>query len=230
MMFLIRFWRSLTKKDSVESAKYEGEKKFLLVLQFFYVFLRIRIQIFPDQIQILAGLDPDSKKKSDPDPKKPLIQNTAFNIKLFSNSLTVWTIGYRPFMILYDVISYLKIFDLSSYQVSHLSRPVRAQNKNVCIFWVASRPSVYIVHVVPVWGLSVAMFTRTFNTPPPPPIVLCDVVCECTRQETSLVRAGYLPPSPHLSSSYAVQPSEREVVCATERLYKQGLILIRFDT
>ena len=36
MIFLIRFWRSLTKKDSVESAKYEG-KKFLLVLQFFDV-------------------------------------------------------------------------------------------------------------------------------------------------------------------------------------------------
>ena len=68
MMFLIRFWRSLTKKDSVESAKYEGKKNFYLYFSFFYVFLRIRIQIFPDQIQILAGLDPDSKKKSDPDP------------------------------------------------------------------------------------------------------------------------------------------------------------------
>ena len=32
MMFLIRFWSNLTKKDSVESAKYEKYKKIMLVL------------------------------------------------------------------------------------------------------------------------------------------------------------------------------------------------------
>ena len=37
-MFLIRFWRSLTKKDSVESAKCKEEKNSVVVLRFLDVF------------------------------------------------------------------------------------------------------------------------------------------------------------------------------------------------
>ena len=94
----------------------------------------------------------------------------------------------------------IQIFEIHVFL--HFSGSHNAINKyfldlDACLHFLGPRrPSVYIVHVVPVWGLSVAMFTRTFNTPPPPPIVLCDVVCECTRQETGSVRAGYPPPLP----------------------------------
>ena len=53
MMFLIQFWRNLTKKDSVESAKYEI-KKCILVLTVLGRFLWIRIRIFPDRIRIFG--------------------------------------------------------------------------------------------------------------------------------------------------------------------------------
>ena len=74
MIFLIRFWRSLTKKDSVESAKYEF-KNFLLVLQFLDVFFH-GSGFFRIGCGFLADQDPDSGKKSliqirkkNPDPK-----------------------------------------------------------------------------------------------------------------------------------------------------------------
>ena len=60
-MFLIRFWRNLTKKDSVESAKYE------------LIFLLLVLTVFG---RFLHGsgfsgflADPDSWNKFDPDPK-----------------------------------------------------------------------------------------------------------------------------------------------------------------
>ena len=49
---LIRFWRNLTKKDSVESAKYHYDKQFFFICTRIYIFLaffpwiRIRIGIF----------------------------------------------------------------------------------------------------------------------------------------------------------------------------------------
>ena len=52
MMFL-RFWRSLTKKDSVESAKYKN-KKFLLELLFLDVFFMNPEPDFPDRIRIFG--------------------------------------------------------------------------------------------------------------------------------------------------------------------------------
>ena len=52
MMFLIRFWRKVTKKDSVESAKY-----FLLVLASYS--FRTFFSMDPD----FLGSDPDSGKK-----------------------------------------------------------------------------------------------------------------------------------------------------------------------
>ena len=55
---LIKFWRSLTKKGSVESVKYEIQICVLLVLQFLDFFSRIRIQIRTKE------------KKSDSDPEK----------------------------------------------------------------------------------------------------------------------------------------------------------------
>ena len=64
MMFLIRFWRSLTKKDSVERAEYEI--KILVVLQFFDVFFHR---------SGFSGSDPDflpiriRTQKKNPDPK-----------------------------------------------------------------------------------------------------------------------------------------------------------------
>ena len=59
----MRFWRSLTKKYSVESAKYEI-KKCLLVLTFFDFFSWIRIWIFRigSGFGFLADPDPDSGK------------------------------------------------------------------------------------------------------------------------------------------------------------------------
>ena len=58
MLFLIRFWRSLTKKYSVESAKYE-EKCCLLVLTVSEVFYSW-IRIFWIGSRFLA--DPDREK------------------------------------------------------------------------------------------------------------------------------------------------------------------------
>ena len=66
-MVLIRSWRSLTKKDSVKE-----KQKFYFNSSFTKFFSRIRI--IPDWIRIfgwfgfLADPDPDSGKKSDPDP------------------------------------------------------------------------------------------------------------------------------------------------------------------
>ena len=60
MMVLIKFWMSLTKKDSVESARYEMYKKILLLLYFTLMFQEV---FFTDP-------DQDSEKKSDPDPGK----------------------------------------------------------------------------------------------------------------------------------------------------------------
>ena len=72
MKVLIRFWRSLTKKDSFESAEYEIQF-FLLLLQFFDVF-------FTDPDPDFSGSDTDfwpiwiriqtQEKKFDPDPGK----------------------------------------------------------------------------------------------------------------------------------------------------------------
>ena len=59
MMFLIRCWKSLTKKDSVESAKYE--------IQFFSTFTPVLGRFFHRSgfFRIGSGL---REKKSDPDP------------------------------------------------------------------------------------------------------------------------------------------------------------------
>ena len=65
MMFLIRFWSNLTKKDSVESAKYE--------IQFFSTFTPVLGRFFHRSgfFRIGSGFlaDPYSEKKSDPDKK-----------------------------------------------------------------------------------------------------------------------------------------------------------------
>ena len=80
-MVLIRFWRSQTKKDSVDSAKYE--------IQFFSTFSLVLGRFFTDTgfgffwicSGFMADPDPDSgrKKKSDPAPgKKNQIQNIGY--------------------------------------------------------------------------------------------------------------------------------------------------------
>ena len=51
-MVLIRFLRSFTKKDSVESAKYERQFFFYFYSSFRMFFSRIRI--FPDRIRIFG--------------------------------------------------------------------------------------------------------------------------------------------------------------------------------
>ena len=73
MMVWIRFWRSLTKKDSVESAKYEI---------IFSISTPVLGRFFkePDPYQDFSGSDPEfwpiqiqirtQEKKSDPDPGK----------------------------------------------------------------------------------------------------------------------------------------------------------------
>ena len=72
MMVLIRFWRSLSKKDSVERAKYN--------IQFLFYFYSCFGTFFMDTDPDCSGSDPDFwpirirtlEKKSDPDPgKKP---------------------------------------------------------------------------------------------------------------------------------------------------------------
>ena len=67
-MFLIRFWSNLTKKDSVESAKYEINKFILVLTVLGRFFSWIRIRICPDRIRIFgrSGL----RKEFDPDPGK----------------------------------------------------------------------------------------------------------------------------------------------------------------
>ena len=63
---LIRFWRSLTKKHSVKSARYEIPitffSTFTLVLERFFS-QRNRVRIFRIGSGFLADLDPDSEKK-----------------------------------------------------------------------------------------------------------------------------------------------------------------------
>ena len=80
-MVLIRFWSSLTKKDSVKSAmKYNFCFYFYPSVRTFFS----RIQIFSHgsrffriRSEFLADPDPDSEKKSDPDPgEKNRIRNT----------------------------------------------------------------------------------------------------------------------------------------------------------
>ena len=62
MMVLIRFWRSLTKKDNVKSARYEIKYIFLNFNSSFRAFfsrIQIRIRIFPSGSGFLADPDPD---------------------------------------------------------------------------------------------------------------------------------------------------------------------------
>ena len=80
MMFLIRFWRSLTKKDSVESAKYEMQIFFFLYFSFWTDFSRIRI--FPDRIQSFGRWIRTQEKKLIWIRKKTRMRNTAL-IPLF---------------------------------------------------------------------------------------------------------------------------------------------------
>ena len=77
-MVLIRFWRSLTKKDSVEIANYE--------IQFLTTLTSVFGRFFTDPDPDFSGSDPDfwtiwirtQGKKSNPDPgKKTRIRNTA---------------------------------------------------------------------------------------------------------------------------------------------------------
>ena len=71
MMFFIRFLRNLTKKDSVESNKYEIKKFLPTVLWHF----------FHESGSGFSGSDPDfwpiqtQEKKFDPDPKHYKVEN-----------------------------------------------------------------------------------------------------------------------------------------------------------
>ena len=56
-MFLIRFWRNITIKDSVESAKYEIKKVFYLYLHTVHFFSWLRI--FRIGSGFLANPDPE---------------------------------------------------------------------------------------------------------------------------------------------------------------------------
>ena len=81
MMILIRFWRSLTKKDSVKTLRVLDIKYRYNICFYFYPSLRtffswIRIRIFPDQIRIFGRSGSGLRKKSlirirekKPDPK-----------------------------------------------------------------------------------------------------------------------------------------------------------------
>ena len=102
MMFLIRFWRSLTKKDSVESAKYEMQIFFFLYFSFWTDFSRIRI--FPDRIQSFGRWIRTQEKKLIWIRKKTRIRNTAL-LPLFpffyltKNSIALLTlirVAYQP--------------------------------------------------------------------------------------------------------------------------------------
>ena len=56
MMFLIRFWRNLTKKDSVESAKYDIQFCLFLLTDFWVVFFMDPDPDFPDRIRIFMPI------------------------------------------------------------------------------------------------------------------------------------------------------------------------------
>ena len=56
MMFLIRFWRNLTKKDSVESAKYDIQFCLFLLTDFSAVFFMDPDPDFPDRIRIFMPI------------------------------------------------------------------------------------------------------------------------------------------------------------------------------
>ena len=70
-MLLISFWSNLTRKDSVESAKYEEKKKYILLLKVLGGF-------FMDPVPDFSRSDPDFQpirirtqdKKFDLDPEK----------------------------------------------------------------------------------------------------------------------------------------------------------------
>ena len=69
MEFSNRFWRKLTKKDSVESAKYE-KTVFLLIPEPVHAVFGIFFHVSGSGFS--SDPDPDSGKKFDPDPgKKP---------------------------------------------------------------------------------------------------------------------------------------------------------------
>ena len=115
MMFLIRFWSNLTKKDSVESAKYEiNKKKIMLVLTVLGCFFSSWIRIY------FFGSDPDfrplrirTKKKEVrsgsgkkyPDPKhccnfcskilKPVVLPTAYQCLSESYKILIRVIGTK---------------------------------------------------------------------------------------------------------------------------------------
>ena len=78
MMFLIRFWRNLTKKGHAESAKYEINIFFLVYLQFLDSFSWIRIRIFWIRSRFLATPDPDKKKSYLDRGKKPGSETLVF--------------------------------------------------------------------------------------------------------------------------------------------------------
>ena len=73
MIVLISFWRSLTKKDNVKSARYEIYKKnstLTPILGRFFHGSGSRSGFFRIGSGFLPDPDPDSEKKSDPDPEK----------------------------------------------------------------------------------------------------------------------------------------------------------------
>ena len=76
MMVFIRFWRSLTKKDSVKSARYDIKHFFLLLLKFWDIFFTDPNQYLFFRIGSGFLADPDfwpirtQKKISDSDPEK----------------------------------------------------------------------------------------------------------------------------------------------------------------
>ena len=69
-MVLIRYWRSLTKKDSVKSATYKIYNFFYFYSCFRTFFHRFGSGFFPIVSGFLADPYSDSRKKSDPDPGK----------------------------------------------------------------------------------------------------------------------------------------------------------------
>ena len=115
MMFLIRFWRSLTKKDSVERAEYEI--KILVVLQFFDVFFHR---------SGFSGSDPDflpirirtQKKKSDPYPERNpgsetlhfgLVSKYYYFFSLKPTILQLFTVLYCSYYFLNKPVPYFSI-------------------------------------------------------------------------------------------------------------------------
>ena len=70
MMFLIRFWRSLTKKDSVESAKYEMQIFSFCTSVFGQGVFFFTDPDFSGSDPKFWPMDPDSGKKADLDPEK----------------------------------------------------------------------------------------------------------------------------------------------------------------